>query len=240
MEAPERSIRLRPAPKRNGRRWLVHLDEPAAAWYASCVAPVVPAVEAGLSVAAVANRVAGIRSEPPAILLEPWRVARDRFEGLMSELAAESAVVLIADVRACYPSIAPSAVHLSLDRLGCDRADIARVLDGLRRFEDLGVPGLPIGPEPSAVLANAVLSQLDGALQAAGHRHVRWVDDTVVFLRREHEAGGVLELMKQALSAVGLELAAEKTRVEFRPNDRRENLVWCPSPTNDAPHHAGG
>ena len=147
----ERGIRLVTAPKRNGTRWLVRLDEPSAARYAAAVVPGGRAVEAGLSSAVVANRVAGVRSDPPRIVLEPWRIARDRFHRAVSELAAGCAEVVVADVRSCYPSVTHGALHLSLRRLGCDLADIARVLDALCRFEAVGVMGLPVGPEPSAV-----------------------------------------------------------------------------------------
>lgn len=239
MEA-ERGIRLVTAPKRNGTRWLVRLDEPSAARYAACVVPVVPAVEAGLSAAAVANRVAGVGSDPPRIVLEPWRIARDRFHRAVSELAAPSEKVVVADVRSCYPSVRPEAVHLSLRRLGCDRGDIARVLDGLRRFEAVGVVGLPIGPEPSAVLANAVLALLDDALETAGYRHVRWVDDVLVFLDRRQGAADVLNLMRRSLGAVELGLAEEKTRIASRPTDRDRDLLQHASPTGNACGPAGG
>ncbi len=34
---------------------------------------------------------------------------------------------------------------------------------------------------PSAVLANAVLGELDRAVRSTGARHVRWVDDVVLW-----------------------------------------------------------
>ena len=50
----------------------------------------------------------------------------------------------------------------------------------LRRIARAGTPGLPIGPEPSAVLANAVLATADAAATHAGVRLLRWVDDVVL------------------------------------------------------------
>ena len=66
-----------------------------------------------------------------------------------------SAAVVSADVHRCYPSIVPDAVGLALAECGIDAGDIEELLTLLRRIARAGTPGLPIGPESSAVLANA-------------------------------------------------------------------------------------
>lgn len=240
MRAPDRGIRHVAVPSRNGMRWLVHLDRAMSAAYAASVAPIVPAVEAGLSLNVVANRVTGVVSQPSTILLEPWRDARDRFLQLTSELAVRSEAALVADVRACYASIGHRVVGRSLERLGCGQGSVESVVRGLHRFEAAGIRGLPVGPSPSAVLANAVLSHLDRAVTVAGHPHVRWVDDVIVFLRRREDAAAVLELLRETLSAVGLELAAEKTRIVLRPAGRSRTLLGRPSRMGDAPSDSEG
>jgi hypothetical protein len=74
------------------------------------------------------------------------------------------------------------------------------------------VRGLPIGPEPSAVLANAVLAEMDGAIRRAGARHLRWVDDVFLWGTRA-DVRRALGALDDALSRAGLALHPEKTRV---------------------------
>ncbi len=50
------------------------------------------------------------------------------------------------------------------------------------RLESLG---LPVGPEASAMLASAVLSDADDAIESEGVLHVRWVDDFLIRVRDE-------------------------------------------------------
>jgi hypothetical protein len=84
-----------------------------------------------------------------------------------------------------------------------------RVRDVLERLAELGVPGLPIGPRASVVLANAVLSRIDHEIAAARAFHVRWVDDLAIFAgHRDPER--LLLRVAEALDALGLSLAEEK------------------------------
>lgn len=210
-------VRFRAQPKPGGVRWLARLDPTTAAAYVAAVAPLVPAIERGLAASVVANRVCEVGTDPPAIGLEDWRVARGRFRRLVRRAGADAGAALVADVRDCYGSIAPSAVALGLERLGARREDVRPTLRILERFGALGVRGLPIGPEPSAVLANAVLGIADRALAEAGLAHVRWVDDVVVLAADGAEAGRALRVLEHALATIGLGLAGEKTRVILDP-----------------------
>ena len=76
------------------------------------------------------------------------------------------------------------------------------------------MPGLPVGPEPSAVVANAVLTPVDRALSDAGIRHLRWVDDLVL---AAEDPGAALEVLRGSLATVGLRLNERKTRVVLDP-----------------------
>ena len=115
------------------------------------------------------------------------------------------------DVADCYGSILPEVVAASLRAAGADPRALERLLHELA---DHGVPGLPIGPEPSAVLANAVLAPLDVALAVAGVPHVRWVDDIVAFATERRQAMRVTDLIRRELEAVGLRPNEAKTRIE--------------------------
>ena len=217
LERSTAPVRFVPEPKRGGVRWLAQLDPAAASAYAASVAPLVRVIEAALPSNVVANRVAEIRAEPPALRLEAWRAARTRFRALVRDLAADAGAALMADVRDCYGSISLPVLRRALEGIGCPGGDVEHALDGLRRLAQRGIRGLPVGPEPSAVLANAVLLGADRRIAAEGLAHVRWVDDVIVFTRDAREARGALELLTAALEDLGLRLAPEKTRVILDP-----------------------
>ncbi len=217
-DPPGSGVRLVPIPKAGGVRWLTRLDPVRAAAYAASVAPVVPAVERGLTSSVIANRVVAVTSDPPRIRLEAWRRARARFYGLASDLLRMAGTVVVADVRACYTGITGDRVGEALERLGVRPEEVGSVVGTMRRFEEDGVVGLPVGPAPSAVLANAVLAHADEALRAAGYRHLRWVDDLVVVGHERASAVTALQVLERALHRIGLELAAEKTRVLEAPS----------------------
>lgn len=213
LERPSGPVRLVPEPKPGGVRWLTRLDPPTAERYARVVAPLVPAIESALPPNVVAHRVAEVRERPPAIRLEAWADARGRFRVLVEELAAAAGAALVTDVRDFYGSVSPPVLARALEGIGCGPRDVRRAVDVVRRMSGQGVRGLPIGPEPSAVLANAVLLAVDRELASAGFRHVRWVDDLVVFAPDARSAGAALVVLTPALARLGLRSAPEKTRV---------------------------
>lgn len=213
------AARLVPAPKPGGVRWLSVLDAATANAYAAAVARVAPAVEGALGDAVVANRVASAGPGPPFLRLQPWRRARARFLMAARRMSAAVGTLLVADVRLCYPSIGPELVGDSLVRVGCEGRDVHDVVAVLEGLALAGIPGLPIGPDPSAVLANAVLAPADHALRAMGARHLRWVDDFWVFAQNPGAGEAALRQLRASLRDAGLTLAGEKTRLIDRPEE---------------------
>jgi hypothetical protein len=206
-------------------RSIAVLDPETLRDYTRLVAEVAPAVEAGLSVRVLANRVATCSVDPPLVRLRPWRTERGVFASRLSELAGSGATLAFADVRRCYGSISPPRVAAGLRRFGVGTARaIEGFLDGLGPD---GVEGLPIGPAPSAVLANAVLDHVDRALERADIVHVRWVDDLVLASADPRRA---LDMLRGALEEIGLRLNERKTRV-VRDVDRRNLGLGIGSPT---------
>ncbi|HZP89764.1 MAG TPA: RNA-directed DNA polymerase [Actinomycetota bacterium] len=190
---------------------LVVLDDGTSARFVSAVVPLVPHVERHLRPGVVANRV--VSTANGVIRLEPWRTARARLRRELRALGERAESLLVADVRACYPSIRPEVVARCLRALGCSRrhaSGLERVLEAIERS---GVRGLPVGPDPSAVLANAVLAAADEALVRAGAIHLRWVDDFFVFAQRRGEGRRALAVLEATLEQLGLELAPHKTRL---------------------------
>jgi len=197
----------------NSRR-LVALHPSLAGRYTSLVAAVAPRVEAVLSPFVLANRVVASCIDPPMLRLRPWRDERAAFSSRLARLAAGERCLVFADVRECYPSIRPDVVGRSLAAIGCDDDASASVTAFLARLEEHGVP---IGPDPSPVLANAVLAPLDRELAFLGVRHLRWVDDVVVGVGERDEAERVLAVLRRELDRLGLELNEDKTRIVVEP-----------------------
>jgi hypothetical protein len=225
VERSTSEVRLVPVPKPGGIRWLTRLGSARATSYTRAVLPVVGPIELALSPSAVANRVVHVSHDPPAIRLEGWREAHARLRRLAAALAARSGAVLLADVRSCYGSIGVDEVRGALERVGCPPGHIGAVVEVIEGFGDEGVPGLPVGPEPSAVLANAVLAHVDERLRAVGHRHLRWVDDLMVFGHARGSVTAALPVLEGALADLRLGLAHEKTRVVEDPTWLRSGRV---------------
>lgn len=214
----ERASSPPPIPPGTRDRAVVVLHPALAARYTRLVAAVSPAVDAALGRAVVANRVAAARVDPPELVLRPWRLERLAFARRLSALAARTSCLVLADVRDFYPSVTPRTVGRSLLGLGVPPASAGEIRRFLGRLAGLGVRGLPVGPDPSAVLANAVLSGLDRSLSGSGLEHLRWVDDVAIACSDRDDAARVLELVRAALAEVGLEPNERKTRIVVDPS----------------------
>lgn len=212
--------RLVPSPKPGGGvRWLARLDPADELDYRSAVARITPRIERALGSEVTANRAIG-RGAMAWASLEPWwrarRVHRRRMNALIE---ARPGALIVADVRDCYASIDPAAVAEAVGEIG-PSADVRAVVSLLEGFCRDGIPGLPVGPAASAILANAVLARADRALRDAGVAHLRWVDDFVGVARDARHAERALSALREALGSVGLDLHERKTRI-----------LTCPGPT---------
>jgi hypothetical protein len=195
-----------------GVRTLVRLGASDARRYAAAVARVTTVIESALGPTSYADR-AALRGTH--VVFEDWRRARVR---LRSATAAQlrthpSGVVFVGDVRACFPSITIDAVERALVRVGARRGEIEEVVRVLCDLRELGICGLPVGPSPSAQLANAVLSSVDRALRAEGIHALRWVDDVVAVCADVARAERARSVFHRALAAEGLEANPSKTHV---------------------------
>jgi hypothetical protein len=216
-----RFVRVRRA---GGERRLVLLDPRTRASYLGLVARSAGAVEASLSDAVVANRLRAWSVDPPELCLRPWRTERRIFAARLTSLTRRADAVAFADVRCCFASISPDRVGATLRGLGVEASgELERFLRGL---EPDGVLGLPVGPEPSAVLANAVLGSVDRALERAGVPHLRWVDDVVL---ATDDPTAALEVLRSSLEEIGLRLNDDKTRVLTDARASRSRIRLSPS-----------
>jgi hypothetical protein len=225
--SPTRSrVAFEQRPKSGGVRLLCHLDAELSARYTSVVARVAPVVEHALAPQVLAHRVAVVSRRPPAIVLRDWRRERACFE---SERLRIGGLVVRTDVTDCYGSISVDGVRDGLGRCGAGARGTAACVRVLGELADEGVRGLPVGPVPSAVLANAVLAGGDAALCGLGVDFVRWVDDWWIGVRSTAHAAEVLGVLEEAVAAAGLRLNERKTHLG--PPDE---TGWAPS---DAEYH---
>ena len=189
-----------------GLRWLTRLDPAGDAEYRDAVRPLAGRIERALGPEVLAIR---SRSVPGGLRLGAWGPARAAWRRTLRRIIGEATrgtTFAVADVYDCYGSISPETIAALLG------PEAAPAVAFLRRAHEQGVRGLPIGPDPSAILANAVLAELDGAIRGAGARHLRWVDDVLLWgsLDDVRRALGALD---DAVARMGLALHPGKTRV---------------------------
>lgn len=204
------AISLEPTPKPDGGvRSVVRLAPADERGYAASVRPAVHILSGALGPRSHANRVIGWHDGLP--VLEPWRRARRRWRAEARRLALRSRIVVTADVRDCYPSIEAGVVRERLLELGVAHATVGKIEGWLRSFAEHGVRGLPVGPAPSALLADVVLAPGDRALRGLGVSHLRWVDDVTIFAPGRREAQAALDEVRRTWRAAGLDPNDAKT-----------------------------
>ncbi len=185
---------------------MTRLDPAGDAEYRQAVAPLAGRIERALG-----PEVFAIRTRPTrgGWRLASWEPARAAWRRTLREIidgAPRDTQFAVTDVRDCYGSIAPETIA---SLLGPEAAQAVAFLD---RLQERGVRGLPIGPDASAVLANAVLAEMDRAVRSSGARHLRWVDDLVLWGSRA-DVGRALIALEQVADAMGLALHERKTKV---------------------------
>ena len=184
-----------------GDRWLARLEPRDERTYRRLVLPLVPHIERSIGPGAFAGRAA------PDGRLRPWPGARSAWRrAIRGSIAMQAgSVVIVSDVRDCFPSVGERALEV----VGCP----GELSSFLRALAETGVPGLPVGPDPSAIFANGVLAHADGAATAAGCRPIRWVDDVVLVAAGRHPVIRAFDAWRRGLAELGLEAHDGKTRM---------------------------
>jgi hypothetical protein len=112
--------------------------------------------------------------------------------------------VIVSDVRDCYGSMGERA----LAPLNPDGELVAF----LRTLTEAGVRGLPVGPDPSAILANGILAIADREAAVAGCHPIRWVDDVIFVAAGHRSAQRAFDAWRRSLEHLGLQAHDGKTR----------------------------
>jgi hypothetical protein len=155
------------------RRLLISLDPRDLRDYERAIAAAVAPIERSLGGMVRANRADHTGPRPYGPAAAAWHAD-------LRELAGRPGVVITSDVRRCYRSIGPAAVERGLRRAGVDPQTRGSIAGLLAAFGGAGIEGLPVGPWPSGVLANAVLAVADDTVAAEGATIARWVDDVII------------------------------------------------------------
>ncbi|MFN8232444.1 MAG: RNA-directed DNA polymerase [Actinomycetota bacterium] len=197
-----------------GERWLTRLPADLNAAYSSAVDGLAALIDRSLGEGVVANRWSPCTADG----LEPWAVARGRLGRRMRAIdpALRGSTIVRSDVLACYASIGRAAVAASLPAGDPHAALLGRTL---ARIHARGGAGLPVGPPPSGVIANAVLAAADRAVEATGARYVRWVDDVLMFADGPRQARRAFDAWRVALGRAGLEVNEAKTAIGVDPEE---------------------
>jgi hypothetical protein len=134
---------------------------------------------------------------------------RRRWDARIRRHLASGAWLFRSDVSDCYPSIGSDAVLAGLR--GSGRGYDGELEGFLHTVIAEGTSGLPVGPQPSASLADAVLRIGDHAARGAGSEVMRWVDDVVFVAPKRRTAVASFDAWRAALSELGLEPHGGKT-----------------------------
>ena len=124
-----------------------------------------------------------------------------------------SDVLVACDIANFFGSVSPQAVHAALTEAAVPSATADHIASLLQFWLDQGAVGLPVGPNASKILAEAVLCRVDRSLQAECVEFVRYVDDFRLIARDVPTAENHARILADVLAANNLALNSEKTRM---------------------------
>ena len=196
-------------------------------WYRVLVGRVITSVERALKGPAEVFSYR-VESTVPAWRLVDHRTAhrlrRERGKELLHRASCKGIGTL--DVRHYYPSVVPTALADVLAEASAAPGAVALICRFLEALPMLGMPhGLPIGAEASGVLGNAMLVGVDRALSSVAQGHVRYTDDSWVFLDDPASWGEVVARYGDAAGAVGLALNPNKVQFLAKEDGEADDVL---------------
>lgn len=145
-----------------------------------------------------------------------------------------SRYLLATDLSQFYPSIYTHSIPWALHTKSMAKAKpndyslLGNVLDlALRNGQDKQTIGIPIGPDTSLVIAEAILSSVDVQLKGViTKRGFRYIDDIACGFRSIAEAEETLGLLQHLVGDLQLQLNPKKTRITDLPSELEAS--WVP------------
>lgn len=133
--------------------------------------------------------------------------------------AAKYSHILYCDIADFYNQVYHHTVENQLISAGLPNQAVKWII-GLLESTTAGVSrGVPIGPHPIHLVAEATLIPVDNSLVSAGVRHIRYADDMVIFCKNEREARAALSTVATVLDKQQrLTLQRHKTKV-YKPDE---------------------
>lgn len=122
--------------------------------------------------------------------------------------------VLMADIADFYNQIAVHRIPNALEDAGVPGVRARNFENFLLRLNASQSQGIPVGPLPSAIVAELCMNDVDTLLVKKGAPHVRFVDDFRIFCKNPAEAIQVLHDLTEYLHTTHrLALEGSKTRI---------------------------
>ena len=214
-----------PKPGTNGLRWLAWLDPYDDLFLRIAAGRVATAIDTALGRDVFSYRLA---ATPPGWSVKnrkrSFDLMRDRGRALLADERCDA--LGVADVKHYYPSIAPDVLMEALCQIASPRG-AARLISGfLHELPPMGTPrGLPIGVEASGVLGNIVLLELDKAISSRALGHVRYTDDSWIFLRAESEWPEVFDAYVSSVTDLGLRVNPSKVAIHPKGSEGAHNAI---------------
>lgn len=138
-----------------------------------------------------------------------WKRLRKDLTNSIQEAPFSS--LLRTDVSSFYPSIS-SSIHADLATRFDSKGKFLPLLDPFfETWREEGLVGLPIGPEISLLLANAVLAPLDKMIDGLGYIFARYTDDVFVLNVDPADHQKFLRSIDSTLAAIDLARSTTKT-----------------------------
>lgn len=180
------------------------------------VGRVAGAIEAALGPDVFSYR---IENEAPGWTVQASKQALKRRRGRGEALLADRRcnAIGVSDIRRYYPSIVPETVTEALCKVAAPRGAVRLIDKLLAELVTMGAPqGLPIGPEASGLLGNIVLLAVDEAIVDHVLGHVRYTDDSWLYLCSESDWAEVKEVYAASASTIGLEVNTSKVAIHTK------------------------
>lgn len=145
-----------------------------------------------------------------------------------------SRYLLATDLSQFYPSIYTHSIPWALHTKAVakskpnDYSLLGNILDlAMRNGQDKQTIGIPIGPDTSLVIAEAILSAVDAQLSGAMRkRGFRYIDDIACGFRTIAEAEETLGHLQRLVGDLQLQLNPKKTRIIELPSELEAS--WVP------------